>query len=135
MAEFEKDEKTGMLKPVWSKPRRSRGIADVANAKSSDEIAGSQRPTALAQRGIAFEDPKGWWWAGLDKEVRFTVKKDGCSYLCRLPAEWLKARYNCESTDKALLAAARADFDPLTDMAEAALNDGKFKDGFYVFGT
>jgi hypothetical protein len=130
---FEKDPKTGMMKPVWEKPRRNRGIADMASTKSSDEIAGSTRPSA-PQAGLAFEDAKGWWWSAVDKEVRFTVRKDGRSILIRLPQAWLEARYKCEATDKAFLAAARAEFDPLTDLAAEAVEAGRFEqNGTIVF--
>lgn len=130
---FEKDPKSGMLKPVWEKPRRSRTVKDVASTKTADDIDAlrSRRPS---ERGIAFEAASGWWWAALDKEVRFTVRNDGTTILCRLPQAWLEARYGGGNSPEVLLAAARKDFDPLTDMAEAWIAAGRFeKDGTIVY--
>ena len=130
---FEKDEKTGMLKPVWEKPRRTKRIADVASTKKADEVAGGP---SLVQRGFAFEEPRGWWWASLDKEVRFTVRQDGRMILCRLPEAWLAARYPGSATGESMLTAARKDFDALTDMAEDLISRGRFQpDRTVLFGA
>ena len=132
---FEKDPKSGMLKPVWEKPRRSRTVKDVASTKTADDID-ALRTRRPSERGIAFEAASGWWWAALDQEVRFTVRNDGTTILCRLPQAWLEARYGCGRAPEALLAAARKDFDPLTDLAEAWIAAGRFeKDGSVVFRT
>lgn len=129
---FEKDEKTGMLKPVWEKPRRSRSIQDVASTKGSDDLT----EKAYVDKGIAFEDTSGWWWASTVHEVRFTVRLDGRMILIRLPQAWLEERYGAGQLGEALLDAAKADFDPITDRVEEVIATGRFEpDGSVLFAA
>jgi hypothetical protein len=131
-AMFEKDEKTGMLKPVWEKPRRSRSIQDVASTKGSDDLT----EKAYVDKGLAFEDKSGWWWASTVHEVRFTVRLDGRMILVRLPQTWLEACYGAGQLGETLLDAAKADFEPITDQVEAAIAASRFEpDGSVLFAV
>jgi hypothetical protein len=129
---FEKDEKTGMLKPVWEKPRRTRSIQDVASTKGSNDLT----EKAYVDKGIAFEDKSGWWWASTVHEVRFTVRQDGRMILVRLPQAWLEARYGAGQLGEALLDASKADFEPITDQVEEVIVVGRFEsDGSILFAA
>jgi hypothetical protein len=121
-----------MLKPVWEKPRRTRSIQDVASTKGSNDLT----EKAYVDKGIAFEDKSGWWWASTVHEVRFTVRQDGRMILVRLPQAWLEARYGAGQLGEALLDASKADFEPITDQVEEVIVVGRFEsDGSILFAA
>lgn len=72
-----------------------------------------------------------WRWNGSREAVEFTVHdENGKVIQCRISRECIRDNLGNHNTPESMLGAAKANFDPITDLAGALISAGRFdRDG------
>ncbi len=76
---------------------------------------------------IEFGTNADWRYHLAAEEVRFTVRQDGTTILCRVPRKVIEGHLNVPQAAEACLTVAKERFDELTDIVQRIIADKRFE--------